>query len=58
MYFIPVRTSGSLRYKNSNIQMGMLNGADISVAKYIRESIIPSFIGNSKFHHATGLCSG
>lgn len=29
--------------------MGMLNGADISVAKYIRESILPSFIGNSEW---------
>lgn len=34
------------------IPMGMVNGADVSVGKYLGQSLIPSLIGNSKlFRH-------
>jgi hypothetical protein len=31
------------------IPLGMINGADVSSAKYIADSLIPSFIGNCKW---------
>lgn len=34
MYFVP---------------MGMLNGAPISVGRYVGQSVLPSFIGNSEY---------
>lgn len=52
MYFIPVSTMSTTKHfcnDQTDVQMGMMKGADISVGQYIGRSVVPSFIGNSGY---------